>query len=175
MAFTLYAARARSAAFFLFVVILYAPAPFASAVIVAFAAAVFGAAKTNLSTRMISPSFAFLESTERSAPIRIFLFIFPSANLNIGNYNIHHLYIGAFLIIIALTFFILGIVNKYIIIFAGISSALVLDQIVYLIATNGSDASYLTLVSLIGAFILSAIVILFAFILHNINKNKVRA
>ena len=106
--------------------------------------------------------------------LRIFLFIFPSANLNLGYYNIHHLYIGAFLIIISLTFFILGIVNKPVIIFAGISSALVLDEIVYLIATDGSDTHYNTVISLVGAVILTTTIIAFVFILHNINKKKVR-
>ena len=76
--------------------------------------------------------------------VRTYLFFFPSANLNIGKYNVHHLYIGAFLIIIVLIFFIFNIVNKFTVTIAGISSALVLDEIVYLIATDGSDAAYLT-------------------------------
>ena len=105
--------------------------------------------------------------------IRFFLFLSPSVNLNIGSYNIHHLYLGAFLIIVSLIFFILNIVNKFIIVLAGVSSALVLDEIVYLIATDGSDKAYLTPISLGGTIILTAIVLIFTVFLYRYNKQKV--
>ena len=105
--------------------------------------------------------------------IRFFLFLSPTANLNIGRYNIHHLYLGAFLIIVSLVFFILDIVNNIVIVLAGFSSALVLDEIVYLIATDGSDKAYLTPISLGGAIILTAIVLIFTVFLYRYNKQKV--
>lgn len=105
--------------------------------------------------------------------LRIFLFVFPSANFNLGKYNIHHLFVGAFLLIVALIFFILNIANNFIIALAGFSSALVLDEIIYLIATDGSDASYLTRVSLWGAIILTSIIIVFAIILYSL-QTRVR-
>ena len=106
--------------------------------------------------------------------LRIFLFLSPSTNLNIGKYNIHHLFVGAFLSIIILILLILSIVNNFIVVLAGISSALVLDEIIYLIATDGSDTSYLTAASLWGAIILTIIIVLLTFILYNTNKQKVR-
>lgn len=104
--------------------------------------------------------------------LRIYLLFFPSTNLNIGKYNVHHLYIGAFLIVVLLVFFILNIVNKFVMVLAGISSALVLDEIIYLIATDSSDISYLSPVSLFGAIILTAIILIFAIILYKQQKNK---
>ena len=101
---------------------------------------------------------------------RAFLSVLPSANLNFFGYNIHHLFIGAFLTVILLLLFSVGIINKITIILAGISSALILDEIVYLIATDGSDASYLTAVSLWGAITLIAIILTLAIILYNAKK-----
>ena len=105
--------------------------------------------------------------------LRIFLILFPATNLNFGKYNIHHLFIGAFLVVVALVFFILDIVNNIVIVLAGFSSALVLDEIVYLIATDGSDKAYLTPISLWGAIILTAIVLIFTVFLYRYNKQKV--
>ncbi len=106
--------------------------------------------------------------------LRIFLSIFPSANLDIGKYNIHHLFVGAFLIIVAVIFFVFDIVNNFLIVLAGFSSGLILDEIVYLIATDGSDASYLTAVSLLGVIISTSIIIVITFIGYKITQQKVR-
>ena len=106
--------------------------------------------------------------------LRAFLSVLQSTNLNFFGYNIHHLFIGAFLTVILLLLFIVGIINKITIILAGISSALILDEIVYLIATDGSDASYLTAVSLWGAIALTAIILILAIILYNIRKHKLK-
>ena len=106
--------------------------------------------------------------------LRIFLSNFPSANLDIGKYNIHHLFVGAFLIIVAIIFFVFNIVNNFLIALAGFSSGLILDEIVYLIATDGSDASYFTSVSLLGAITSTAIIIVITFIGYKITQQKVR-
>ena len=104
--------------------------------------------------------------------LRIYLWLFPSSNLYIFNYNIHHLFIGAFLIIVILVLFIFSIINKFTLILAGISSALILDEIIYLIATDGSDISYLSAVSLFGAIILTAIILILTIVLYNQQKHK---
>ena len=106
--------------------------------------------------------------------LRFFLSIFPSANLNISRYNIHHLYVGSFLVIVASIFFITNIINNFVIALAGFGSALVLDEIIYLIATDGSDSAYLTAISLYGAIILTAIILLITGIAYYTSKQKVR-
>ena len=93
--------------------------------------------------------------------VRVVLFLSPFLNLNVGFYNVHHLFIGAFLLVGAAIFFIAGFANTVLTNIAGVGSALVLDEIVYLIGTDGSDLAYLTPVSLIGAIGLT----IFAFIL----------
>lgn len=91
---------------------------------------------------------------------RIVLFLFPFINLNVGAYNIHHLFTGAFLLTLAVIFLVLGFANRTLILLAGTASGLVLDEIVYLIATDGSDTAYLTPVSFVGALVLITIMLL---------------
>ena len=84
---------------------------------------------------------------------RIFLHLSPNTNLNLGSINIHHLYIGCILLIISFILFVNQIGHKYNYIMAGVGTALILDELVYLIATDGSDLSYLSATSVIGMFI----------------------
>ena len=74
---------------------------------------------------------------------RIYLLLFPHANINLGSYNIHHLYVGAVLLILAVILMIGGINKSIVVVLAGISSALILDQLVFLTATDGGDLTYL--------------------------------
>ncbi|MDP3734613.1 MAG: hypothetical protein Q8R37_05275 [Nanoarchaeota archaeon] len=92
--------------------------------------------------------------------LRISLSFFPSTNLTIGSYNIHHLYLGSFLIIIAVILLLFEIVNTIVVIVSGLSSALILDELIYLIATDGSDVSYLSTVSLTGTLIVTFIILI---------------
>lgn len=93
---------------------------------------------------------------------RIYLWFFPHANINLGPYNVHHLYVGAVLLILAVILIILGISNHFVIILAGISSALILDQLVFLTATDGADLTYLGKTSWWGGIIVVLIVVVLA-------------
>lgn len=105
--------------------------------------------------------------------LRIFLQLSPSTNLDVGVYNVHHLFIGAFFAVIAVVLLLFNIVNRAVIIIAGISSALVLDEIIYLIATDGSDVSYLTAVSFWGSIVMTLIILFLIIVLYYFNKQKV--
>lgn len=89
---------------------------------------------------------------------RIFLFFFPSANLYLVGYNIHHLYVGSVILILVLLMILFDIVSLFVFIISGVGTALVIDELVYLIATDGSDASYLGTASLSGAIISTIII-----------------
>ena len=101
--------------------------------------------------------------------LRIWLHTFPNSDLNIGPYNIHHLYTGLLFITfcgIPLTMFHRNnrILNIAAIGFgAGLSMAL--DEWVYLIVTDGSNMSYLLPVSLWGGIILVLIAVFYIFLL----------
>jgi hypothetical protein len=93
---------------------------------------------------------------------RLVLYFSPHINFDVGAYNVHHLYWAAFLLVITCIFLIFNYINKITIVLAGVSSGLVLDEIIYLIATDGSDLSYLTATSFWGMiiFVILTLVIL---------------
>ena len=93
---------------------------------------------------------------------RIYLWLFPYANINLGSYNIHHLYVGAVLLILAVILMIGGINKSIVVVLAGIRSALILDQLVFLTATDGGDLTYLGKTSLWGGIIAVLIVAVLA-------------
>jgi len=97
--------------------------------------------------------------------IRVWLFFYPNADFNVAGYNIHHLYTGLLLVTIGGIPLILfsnsgRILNLATAIF-GIGLSLALDEWVYLIATDGSNMSYLLPVSFWGGLILVGLTCLY--------------
>lgn len=103
---------------------------------------------------------------------RLWLHISPHTNFYIGPYNIHHLFVG-------LLFIVLGAIplalfqgdnrcldGATVVLGAGLSLAL--DQWVYLVATDGSDAAYLLPISLYGAMVVLVLVLLYILLLAKI-------
>jgi hypothetical protein len=91
------------------------------------------------------------------AVIRGWLAITPNADFNVAGYNIHHLFTGLLL----LTFFGVPLAlgfghgrrGDWLTAGFGVGLALALDEWVYLIATDGSNASYLLPVSFWGGLV----------------------
>lgn len=102
--------------------------------------------------------------------VRIALFFMPFRNLNIAGYNVHHLFTGNVMLAIAVAAFICEMRHLFFVILAGIGSALVLDEIVYLIATDGSDLAYLTPVSLIGSLIMISLMVMTIFVIYVVQR-----
>jgi len=88
------------------------------------------------------------------AALRVYLHLSPATNLNIGPYNIHHLFIGVLLVTIAGLPLILfhgnGRKLDVAAVAFGAGLSMVLDEWVYLITTDGSDTSYLLPISFWG-------------------------
>jgi len=89
--------------------------------------------------------------------LRLYLHISPDTDLNIGSYNIHHLFTGLLLIAaggIPLAVFQGSTRNlKPALIIFGAGLGMALDEWVFLIATDGSNDSYLLPVSFWGGVI----------------------
>ena len=97
--------------------------------------------------------------------LRVSLYISPNANFDVAGFNIHHLFTGIIVLSFAIVPLLLtecktGLSDALIIIF-GIGLSMALDEWVYLIATDGSDAAYLTPVSFWGGVIVTGLVILY--------------
>lgn len=93
---------------------------------------------------------------------RVSLTFRPDADFDVAGYNVHHLFTG-FLIAAACAIPLALITTgkratEALIAGLGIGLSLGLDEVIYLIMTDGSNASYLTRVSWIGgiAFVLLA-------------------
>ncbi len=85
---------------------------------------------------------------------RAFLYLSPDSDFNVAGYNIHHLFSGMLLAIICLLPLLIvrpkgrkGVVLAF---FSGVGLGMMLDEWVYLIVTDGSNASYLLPVSFWG-------------------------
>lgn len=104
---------------------------------------------------------------------RTFLRFFPDINVYFHKYNVHHFYTGALLLILAMILFLFGTITNWTIALAGYSSALVLDEFVALVLTSGSDIGYFSKASVIGAILISLVVIVFAVVMYYIKKTRV--
>ena len=103
---------------------------------------------------------------------RISLYFFPLANFNVGSYNIHHFFTGALILLGTSLFYLFDKINLYTLILGGIGAAWVVDELVYLLFTNGTDQVYFTQTSFLGALGMSACVIVLVSILYFTKKNE---
>lgn len=89
---------------------------------------------------------------------RAVLHLAPDLDLNIGQHNIHHLFTGIILVVLCGILLSLyqgdGPVSDLSTLGFGGGLGLVMDEWVYLIATDGSNAAYLLPVSFWGAAIM---------------------
>lgn len=99
--------------------------------------------------------------------LRLFLYFSPNADLNVGSYNIHHLFSG--LLLISAGGIPLAVLHgsarnlKLALIAFGIGLGMALDEWVYLIATDGTNASYLLPISFWGGAMVVALACLYAY------------
>jgi hypothetical protein len=106
--------------------------------------------------------------------LRLYLYFSPDSDFNVGPYNIHHLFTGLLLITFCGIAVILFKGRTRLLEMAtvgfGSGLALALDEWVYLIATDGSNASYLLPVSLWGGVVMLALACLYIAVLYFFNR-----
>ena len=92
------------------------------------------------------------------AVFRLLLHASPESNFNVGGYNVHHLFTGLLLITAGgVPLAVRRGPDRLLDVCAGVFGvglSLALDEWVYLIVTDGSDASYLLPVSLWGGVVM---------------------
>ncbi len=108
--------------------------------------------------------------------MRISLHLSPSSNFNVGAYNIHHLFTGVLLMLLAGLPLILfdgnGPKLDFSTLVFGAGLGMTLDEWVYLITTDGSDAAYLLPLSLWGAIVMITLAVLYVLLLYTIGKHS---
>jgi hypothetical protein len=89
----------------------------------------------------------------------------PDTHVFVAGFLVHHLFWGNLILIPTAYLLGLGVRNpwrrKVALAVLGFSSAMVLDEMIYLICTDGTGVAYRGAVSLRGAFVLMAIATLF--------------
>ncbi len=104
------------------------------------------------------------------------LTMWPNSDFDIAGYNIHHLFTGLLLITasgIPLALFPgRSLVLDAASVAFGAGLALALDEWVYLIATDGSNASYLLPVSLKGGVLMVGLAVLYIVVLYVASRGR---
>jgi uncharacterized membrane protein YeaQ/YmgE (transglycosylase-associated protein family) len=108
---------------------------------------------------------------------RLYLHLVRVQHVYPGGYLVHHLFFGALIVVPAAFILAFGTRNRILGYLApitlGIGSAMILDEVTYLIATKATDEDYVSPVSLIGAIILislAAALLLSLYRLHRDNR-----
>src|SRR3989442_9531663 len=97
---------------------------------------------------------------------RLYLHLVRVQHMYPGGYLVHHLFVGVLIVIPAAFLLAFGARRRLLAISArvalGIGSAMILDEVVYLVVTKATDEDYVSGVSLCGAiaFISLAVVLL---------------
>lgn len=106
--------------------------------------------------------------------LRLWLHNAPNSDFNVGRYNIHHLFTG--LLLVAVGGIPLAIFSgssrklDWARLIFGVGLGMALDEWVYLIATDGSNASYLLPVSFWGGVIVVGLTCVYAAILMLLSR-----
>ncbi len=111
-----------------------------------------------------------------TAAHRVYLSFNPYTNFDIGQYNIPHLFTG--ILLFTLGAIPLALINSRrrwldlarVVMFIGLS--LVLDEWVYLIATDGSDDMYLSAVSWWGSGIMISLACIYVIAIVMVQKRR---
>ena len=110
------------------------------------------------------------------AIVRSMLGLSPDSDFNVGRYNIHHLFTG--LLLITVSGIPLALFSKSSIILDAMAAlfgaglSLALDEWVYLIVTDGTNASYLLPVSLKGGITMVGLAVAYVAILYILSRDK---
>jgi len=100
--------------------------------------------------------------------LRLYLHLAGVRHIYPGGFLVHHLFVGV-LIALPAAFLLAfeprnALLGRAALVALGIGSALILDEVTYLVATKGTDADYVSRVSLFGAigFVCLAAILLLA-------------
>lgn len=108
--------------------------------------------------------------------LRAWLYYSPNSDFDVLGYNIHHLYTGVVILVIALFPILFSQLNqnleKYCYLGVGVGLSLIIDEWLYLIATDGSNSSYWLDISWYGAWVMMSMVTLYLMLLTYFNKTK---
>jgi hypothetical protein len=106
--------------------------------------------------------------------LRASLALSPNSDFNALGYNVHHLFTGILIVAASAIPLALGVGagrgRDRLVVALGLGLGLVLDEWVYLIATDGTNASYLLPVSFWGGVIVIGAAVIYAIIWYVVRR-----
>ena len=101
---------------------------------------------------------------------RLYLHLVGVQHIYPGGYLVHHLFVGVLMVIPAAFLLAFGTRRRWVALAApavlGSGSAMILDEIVYLVATKASDDDYVSGVSLRGAIVFISLAVLLLLLIY---------
>lgn len=108
--------------------------------------------------------------------LRLYLHLEGVRHVYPGGHLVHHLFLGILIELPAAFLLILGTSNRGVRVVAtaavGVGSGMILDEVTYLVATNGSDADYVSHVSLYGAIALISVAVIFLLVVYRVGGGQ---
>jgi hypothetical protein len=104
--------------------------------------------------------------------LRLYLHLVHVRHIYPGGYLVHHLFVGLLIQIPAA--FLLAFGTRYRVlarVALGVGTGLILDEFVYLVATKGTDADYVSRLSLGGSIILVSAAVIFLLVLYALHRD----
>jgi hypothetical protein len=105
--------------------------------------------------------------------LRLYLHLVQVRHIYPGGYLVHHLFIGMLIEIPAAFLLAFGTRHRLLARVAlGVGTGLILDEFVYLVATKGSDADYVSRLSLVGAIVFLSAAVVFLLVLYALHRDE---
>jgi hypothetical protein len=106
--------------------------------------------------------------------LRLYLHLFGVRHIYPGGFLVHHLFIGVLIALPSafLLAFQLGnvLLARLALVALGIGSAMILDEVTYLVATKGTDADYVSHVSLFGAIAFESMAVILLLAIYKLKR-----
>jgi len=105
---------------------------------------------------------------------RLYLHIGGVTHVYPGGYLVHHLFFGVLMVMPAAFLLAFGIKRRWLAVAArvalGIGSAMILDEIVYLVATKASDEDYVSNVSFWGGAVFVSLGVMLLWLIYMLKR-----
>jgi hypothetical protein len=105
--------------------------------------------------------------------LRLYLHLVHVRHIYPGGYLVHHLFVGVLIVVPAALLLAFGTRHRVLVRVAlGVGTGLILDEIVYLVATQASDADYVSRVSLLGSVVVVLLAVIFLLVLYALHREE---
>jgi hypothetical protein len=103
--------------------------------------------------------------------LRLYLHLVQVQHIYPGGYLVHHLFLGVLIQIPAAFLLAFGTRHRVLARVAlGVGTGLILDEVVYLVATGATDADYVSRISLVGSAVLVSLAAIFLLVLYGLHR-----